>query len=141
VPEYAAQVRARIDLYDQGAVATSPFAQRRYAAASAEVAAAADRLRTTLGAMYATVCGGGSVGLDARARSRWDAADAVARSVRAVDLLFEAAGGRALYRGNPLQRAFRDVHAMRAHAINDPDKGALIYARSALGIGEPDPFI
>jgi 3-hydroxy-9,10-secoandrosta-1,3,5(10)-triene-9,17-dione monooxygenase len=141
VAEYAAQVRSRVDLYDRSAVSASPFAQRRYAAASAEVAAAADRLRATLGDMYTTVCGGGAVGLDARARSRWDAAHAVERSVRAVDLLFEAAGGRALYLTNPLQRAFRDIHAMRAHATNDPDKGALIYARSALGVGEPDLFI
>jgi 3-hydroxy-9,10-secoandrosta-1,3,5(10)-triene-9,17-dione monooxygenase len=141
VEQYRSQVRTRVDLYDGSSVAASPFAQRRYAEAHAEVDAATDRLRATLDGMYSVVRDGGTVDLETRARSRWDATDAVSRAVRAVDLLFQAAGGRALYLDNPLQRAFRDVHAMRAHAINDPDKGALIYARSALGVGEPDLFI
>ena len=33
-----------------------------------------------------------------------------------------------------MQRAFRDVHAMRAHAGNNPDKMAAIFARSEFGL-------
>ena len=52
--------------------------------------------------------------------------------MQAVDRLFEASGGRAIFLDNPIQRVFRDVHAMRAHAINNPDKGARLFGRFEL---------
>jgi 3-hydroxy-9,10-secoandrosta-1,3,5(10)-triene-9,17-dione monooxygenase len=61
----------------------------------------------------------------------------VARGVHAVDRLFEASGGRAIFLDNPIQRVFRDVHAMRAHAINNPDKGARLFGRFALAPDAP----
>ena len=70
--------------------------------------------------------------MEFRARCRWDAANAVRLSVAAVSRLFEVSGGRAIYLDNPIQRAFRDVHAMRAHAVNNPEKGARVFGRSEL---------
>ena len=67
-----------------------------------------------------------------RARARWSAANIVLRGVRAVDLLFEASGGRALFLDNPMQRYFRDVHAMRAHALNNPDKALQVFGYAEL---------
>jgi 3-hydroxy-9,10-secoandrosta-1,3,5(10)-triene-9,17-dione monooxygenase len=54
--------------------------------------------------------------------------------VRAVDRLFEASGGRAIFLDNPIQRAWRDVHAIRAHAGNNPEKAAVIFGRSEFGL-------
>ena len=65
-------------------------------------------------------------------RTRFDAGNAVARGVHAVDRLFEASGGRAIFLDNPIQRVFRDVHAMRAHAINNPDRAARLFGRFEL---------
>jgi 3-hydroxy-9,10-secoandrosta-1,3,5(10)-triene-9,17-dione monooxygenase len=81
---------------------------------------------------------GQEIPLAHRARCRWEAAQAVARSVHAVDRLFEASGGRAIFLNNPMQRAWRDVHAMRAHAGNNPEKMAAIFGRSEFGLPPQD---
>jgi 3-hydroxy-9,10-secoandrosta-1,3,5(10)-triene-9,17-dione monooxygenase len=70
-------------------------------------------------------------------RCRADASRAVARCVGAVDRMFEAGGGRAIFLDNPLQRAFRDVHAMRAHAFLNPDKAARLFGRFDLAPDSP----
>ena len=62
---------------------------------------------------------GHEIPLTQRARYRWDAAQAVAWCVQAVDRLFAASGGRAIFVDHPIQRAFRDVHAIQAHAGNN----------------------
>ena len=41
-------------------------------------------------------------------------------AVRAVDLVFHAAGTNALYRKYPLERYFRDIHAAVQHAAGLP---------------------
>jgi len=56
------------------------------------------------------------------------------RSVRAVDRLFEASGGRGIFLDNPIQRAWRDVHAIRAHAGNNLEKAASVFGRSEFGL-------
>ena len=61
-----------------------------------------------------------------RARYRWDSAKAVDWSVRAVSRLMEASGGRGIFLTNPIQRAWRDVHAMRAHIGNNPERAAAV---------------
>jgi indole-3-acetate monooxygenase len=50
-----------------------------------------------------------------RAIVRLAAAKAAEASVQAVDLLFNAAGGTALFESNPIGRCFRDVHATTQH--------------------------
>ena len=52
--------------------------------------------------------------------------------------MFEASGGRGIFLDNPIQRAWRDVHAMRAHAGNNPEAAALVFARSELGLPPND---
>ncbi|HEY8871848.1 MAG TPA: acyl-CoA dehydrogenase family protein [Stellaceae bacterium] len=72
-----------------------------------------------------------------RARYRRDGAYAATLCTRAVDVLFHAAGGGAIYARNPLQRAFRDVHAANAHYVLNWDINGAMYGRVALGLS-PD---
>ena len=65
---------------------------------------------------------------------QWDPAKGLDWSMRAVDRLLEASGGRGISLDNPIQRAWRDVHAMRAHAGNNPEKTASIFGRSEFGL-------
>jgi 3-hydroxy-9,10-secoandrosta-1,3,5(10)-triene-9,17-dione monooxygenase len=75
--------------------------------------------------------------LEHRARYRRDGAYAATLCTKAVDVLFQATGGGAIYARNPLQRAFRDVHAANAHYVLNWDINGAMYGRVALGLS-PD---
>src|SRR6202035_3603332 len=66
--------------------------------------------------------------LEQRARYRRDGAFAATLCTKAVDLLFAATGGGAIYERNPIQRAFRDVHAANAHYVLNWDVNGAVYA-------------
>ena len=57
----------------------------------------------------------GGVTIEARADVRLAASHAVANAIQAVDLLYIGAGANSLYASCPLERAFRDVHAITLH--------------------------
>jgi len=132
------QTRTRISPRDKSRVAEDPFAQFHLAEAAADVHAARDRLFANFTAMTELVAAGKPIPLEHRARYRWDAAKATDWSVTCVDRLFLASGGRGVFLGNPIQRAWRDVHAMRAHAGNVPEKAAAIFGRSEFGLPPVD---
>ena len=69
----------------------------------------------------------------AEARVGRDAAYAVRLCAQAVDRLYEAAGGSALAQSEPLQRHWRDVMAVRAHAVLTWDAAATTFADAYLG--------
>jgi 3-hydroxy-9,10-secoandrosta-1,3,5(10)-triene-9,17-dione monooxygenase len=75
--------------------------------------------------------------LEQRARYRRDGAYAATLCTKAVDVLFGAAGGGAIYARNPLQRAFRNVHAANAHYVLNWDINGAMYGRVLLGLS-PD---
>ncbi len=62
---------------------------------------------------------------------------APAQSIRAIDRLFENSGGRALKAGTPIQRFWRDAHAGRVHAINDPERALSMYGGGEFGLPVP----
>jgi 3-hydroxy-9,10-secoandrosta-1,3,5(10)-triene-9,17-dione monooxygenase len=132
------QTAIRISPRDRSRVAEDPFAQLALAEAAAEVTAARDRLLGNFAEAMRTVRDGTELSLAQRARYRWDTAKAVDRSVRAVNRLFEASGGRGVFLDNPIQRAWRDVHAIRAHAGNNLERAAFVFGRSEFGLPPVD---
>jgi 3-hydroxy-9,10-secoandrosta-1,3,5(10)-triene-9,17-dione monooxygenase len=78
--------------------------------------------------------------IEQRARYRRDGAFAASLCTKAVDLLFTATGGGAIYQRNPIQRAFRDVHAANAHYHLNWDVNGAIYGRVALGLPPDAPL-
>ena len=69
-----------------------------------------------------------------RARVRMDCAYAVKLCMEAVENVFLACGGAGLSEANPVQRAWRDVHAINQHATLQFRTNSLIYGRTLLGL-------
>lgn len=132
------QSRRRISVYSRSSVAEDPFLQHRLAESAIEISAARDRMLAIFAEMMVRARSGEEIPLEARARYRGDAGKAVDWSVKATDRVFEASGGRGIFLDNPIQRAWRDVHAMRAHNGNNPEAAALVFARSELGLPQTD---
>ncbi|MEV4706297.1 acyl-CoA dehydrogenase family protein [Actinoplanes sp. NPDC049316] len=59
----------------------------------------------------------GGADVERRAAQRLAIATATRFAAQAVDVVYEAAGGSAVYQSSPLQRHFRDVHAAAQHAM------------------------
>jgi indole-3-acetate monooxygenase len=69
-----------------------------------------------------------------RALVRLAATQATRSAARAVDLVYEAGGGSAIYASSPLQRAFRDVHVATQHVmVAEPTLAAV--GKVLLGVG------
>ena len=81
---------------------------------------------------------GAAASLLDRARYKRDQAFVARSCVQAIDQLFEASGGNALYESNPLQRFQRDAHAASHHFAVRWDFMAEQYGRIALGL-DPGP--
>jgi 3-hydroxy-9,10-secoandrosta-1,3,5(10)-triene-9,17-dione monooxygenase len=123
-----------VNVRNQTRVAEDPFFHFRLAEPAAEVDGARDRMLANFREMMRLASAGTEIPLTERARYRWDAAKAIDWSVRAVDRMFDASGGRGIFLDNPIQRAWRDVHAMRAHVANNPEKIASVFGRSEFGL-------
>lgn len=134
---YTATMREKRMAGGPGRLADDPFAQHRLSHAEAEISAARLELKGTFEHFSALIDAGEEIPLRLRTRARFTAANIVQRCVRAVDLLFEASGGRAIFLDSPIQRFFRDIHAMRAHAINNPDRSAQLFGASELNPDQP----
>lgn len=132
------QSQLRLNLRDGSRLAEDPFMHMRLAESAAEIDAAYNCIRGNFTEAYDLALAGMEIPLARRARYRWDFAKAVDWSLRAVSRLMEASGGRGIFLNNPIQRAWRDVHAIRAHAGNNPDRAAPVFARSEFGLAPSD---
>ncbi|MEX0752365.1 MAG: acyl-CoA dehydrogenase family protein [Xanthobacteraceae bacterium] len=118
------------------AVAEQMGTQMGVGAAAAEIEAAAQMYITPLRETMQALARGETVSKEQNLRGKRNAAYAAQLSLAAVQRLFNAAGGRALYLDSPLQRLFRDCHAAAAHHSLMWDSAAAAYGRHALGVGK-----
>ncbi|GAA4719177.1 3-hydroxy-9,10-secoandrosta-1,3,5(10)-triene-9,17-dione monooxygenase oxygenase subunit [Nocardioides conyzicola] len=110
-----------------------PFAAVRIAKASSEIDAAWALLVNNIREEQAYVAKGEKIPLKTRLKVRRDQVLGSQRAIDAIDSLFEASGGRALAKGTYLQRAWRDAHAGRVHAANDPERALQMYGAHEFG--------
>jgi indole-3-acetate monooxygenase len=97
-----------------------PLVQTRVAEAAAIVQAARAYVLTAVGRAWAVVGNGVEDPGPTVADARLAIVHAMHEAVRAVDLVFHAAGTNAVYSRNPLERYFRDVHVAVQHAAGLP---------------------
>jgi len=110
-----------------------PFAAVRIARASSDIDAAWALLVNNIREEQELVARGEQIPLSLRLKVRRDQVLGTQRAIDAIDALFEASGGRALAEGTYLQRAWRDSHAGRVHAANDPERALQMFGASEFG--------
>ena len=91
--------------------------QAAIARAEALVGSARAYVGEAVGEAWDAACANGEIGVDGRAKLRLAATHATRSAAEAVDLMYEAGGGTAIYARSTLERRFRDIHTARAHMM------------------------
>lgn len=138
---YVEHTRERVRASTGGRAADDTFAQVRIAEAANHIDLAWLQIRRNLDEELELASAGQKIPFSLRTRVRRDQVSATGAAITAVDRLFESAGGRALRLGTPIQRFWRDAHAGRVHAINDPEKALAMYGQGELGLRVRDAWI
>ena len=86
-----------------------------FARAEALVGSATSFIFSTVEAMWDSVCRGDSLSQEQRRAVRLAGTHAAASCAQAIDLLFDAAGSSSILLEQPLQRYWRDAHAVTKH--------------------------
>jgi len=117
IEEFIALAAGKVPTGSTRSLANRSRAQQDLAEAEAAVGAASAFIHQTIDAIHAMVTAGGRIGPEEKARLRLAATHATWSSVAAVDKLYHAAGGTAIYSSHPLQRCLRDVHVATQHIM------------------------
>lgn len=139
VEQYVAATRSKTGTYTGKSLAELATMQMHVAEASALTEAAEALMLRGCDEAMLTAEAGGAATMAQKARWRRDGAYAARMCTEAVDILFTAAGGGAIYHRNPLQRAFRDIHAAVGHYAANWDVAGTLYGRVALGLPADTP--
>ncbi len=127
--EYTA---ARLNRFTGRGFRTNAGSALRAALAAAEIDAARLVFRRDVAALDRAARKGSPLLPGTAERISYDVPFVIDSCGRAVRRLYRGSGGRILYENNPLQRHFRDVHAMTQHAVLDMDGAGEIYGRALL---------
>jgi 3-hydroxy-9,10-secoandrosta-1,3,5(10)-triene-9,17-dione monooxygenase len=130
--------RSAQSTYNASRLAEHVTIHLKVAEAGALIAAARLLLRDNCAEAHRIYDAGGEATAEQKHRWRRDGAYAGRLAAQAIDILYGASGGRGVYRANPMQRYFRDVHAAVAHIGLSWDINGVEYGRIALGLaGNP----
>jgi 3-hydroxy-9,10-secoandrosta-1,3,5(10)-triene-9,17-dione monooxygenase len=121
--------------------AEDPHSQVRVAVAASDLDYAWLALKANMTELMDLVLADEKLPLRLRLRVRRDQVRGTELAIHAVDRLFENSGGRAIYTSNVIQRFWRDAHAGRVHAINDPERALTMYGKGEFGLSVADAMI
>ena len=139
---YLGAMRDRVRLsLGGGRFAEDAFAQVAVARVASEIDAAMLQMDRNMSELHGYAVAGEEIPMELRLRTRRDQVRATERSLMAVDLLFKTAGGNSLRRGNPIERAWRDVHAGSVHVANDVERTLALYGKGAFGLVVEDNLV
>jgi len=79
--------------------------------------------------------------IDDRVLYRYQASLVIPKAIEAMDLLYDAAGGRSVFNGHPMMELWHDVHIARCHVANNPTPFARNLGSTQLGMENTDIFI
>ena len=129
---YLAHTRAR---NSRGlAVAEFGSTQMGLAKATGQIEGAAAHLTAALRCWVDRMESGGELDAHEKLKARFEAAFIARQCLDAVEALFAASGGHAIFSDNPLQRQLRDLIAVCTHRGLYLDESGLNYGKSALSL-------
>jgi 3-hydroxy-9,10-secoandrosta-1,3,5(10)-triene-9,17-dione monooxygenase len=139
---FRAYTAARVNRFSGRSFRLNAGAAMRVAEAAAQIDAARLLFRRDLAVLDRFALDGKPFDPGAVERIPYDVPFVVDACSRAVLALFRGSGGRAVHDTNPLQRYFRDIHAMTQHAALDLDGagetyGGLLFQNPTSHIGVP----
>jgi 3-hydroxy-9,10-secoandrosta-1,3,5(10)-triene-9,17-dione monooxygenase len=112
----------------------SPTTHRQIADASTKIGVARLLLHRCADDIEAAAESGDVMEFQARARVRMDCAYAVRQCLEAVETLYLACGGSGIAESNPIQRAWRDLHAINMHGALAFETNQEMCGRVMLGL-------
>jgi 3-hydroxy-9,10-secoandrosta-1,3,5(10)-triene-9,17-dione monooxygenase len=139
--EHIAWTRDRVRITRGSRVAEEPFPQARVAEAASEIDAARLQMMRDLDDMMELARDGKEIPIELRARGRLDQVRATQLAASAVDRVFTNSGGRVLHELNPIQRAWRDIHAGSLHNSNVPEPILMAFGAHQFGLSIADSGI
>jgi 3-hydroxy-9,10-secoandrosta-1,3,5(10)-triene-9,17-dione monooxygenase len=139
--EHIAWTADRVRITRGSRVAEEPFSQARVAEAASEIDAARLQMMRDLDEMIELARDGKEIPVALRARGRLDQVRATQLAASAVDRVFTNSGGRVLHELNPIQRAWRDIHAGSLHNSNVPEPILMAYGAYQFGLSIADSGI
>jgi 3-hydroxy-9,10-secoandrosta-1,3,5(10)-triene-9,17-dione monooxygenase len=132
--DYIEIARHRASTYNRAKLGDMQTTQIKIAEASAKIDAARLVMRTNCIEAMMDARRGHVPDIAAKTKLRRDGAFAVNLCTEAVSLLFTASGARSLFSSGPLQRQFRDAHAVNSHLAFNFDAAGTNYGRVALDL-------
>ncbi len=139
--DHIAWTAERVRITRGSRVAEEPFTQARVAEAAGELDGARLQLKRDLDDMLALARDEKDIPVEIRARARLDQVRATQLAISAVDRVFQNSGGRVLHELNPIQRAWRDIHAGAQHNSNVPEPMLMAYGAMSFGLSIADSGI
>jgi 3-hydroxy-9,10-secoandrosta-1,3,5(10)-triene-9,17-dione monooxygenase len=118
-----------------------PFNLETCARATLAIREVRTLLRSDWTEMMAKAAAGERIPIEDRVAYRANAGAATDRMVRALDDLFMASGGSAIFLDQDIQRFFQDIHAARAHHANNPLKTQRNHGGLLMGEPTTDFFL
>jgi 3-hydroxy-9,10-secoandrosta-1,3,5(10)-triene-9,17-dione monooxygenase len=119
----------------------SPTTHRQVADAATRIHVARLLLHRCADDIEAAAAHGEMMEFTARARVRMDCAHAVRQCMEAVEILYLACGGSGIAETSPVQRAWRDLHAVNMHGALTLETNQVMYGRILLGLKPNTPLI
>jgi 3-hydroxy-9,10-secoandrosta-1,3,5(10)-triene-9,17-dione monooxygenase len=135
--EFTQWTRRRVLTYTQLAIAQHVPVQISIAEIAAQIDAAELLARRGLAMARADYAG---MTMETRALLRRDFTYAMKMLRNAVDMLVKVSGSGGLLDANPIQRCWRDVHAISSHVVMNWDVPAENFGRMELGLGRNEAY-
>jgi len=133
IDEFVAMANVKVPSASSRTLAHRGHVQSSVAEAEAAVRSARALLAEAVGSAWTAAASGDPLTIDHRLQLRLATTHASRQSAKAVDLMYNAAGGTSVYKRYPLARIFRDMHVATQHIMVAPPTYELV-GRVMLGL-------